>query len=377
MEDNYEQCSACVMDITDPQIIFDENGICNHCKRYAQRMKNDLHTDEKGQVLLEKLILKIKKKNKTKEYDCVVGVSGGVDSTMVAYLAKRKFGLRPLAVHLDNGWNSELAVNNIEKTLKVLGIDLYTHVLNWDEFKSLQLSFLKSSFINAEIPTDHAITALLFQIAAKNGIRYILGGSNIATEGVLPFNWVYDHRDWRLIKSIHKRFERKNLRNYPHYTLSLMFYYIFIKRIKYISLLNFVEYNKNEAIKNISEELGWEYYGGKHYESIYTRFYQGYILPTKYNVDKRKSHLSSLIRSGQMSREEALEELKQPPYPKDLAEEDKLYVAKKFGLTETEFDKLMDLPIKSFKEYPNNHFLFTRFSFLVNLSKKLATCSGT
>jgi hypothetical protein len=156
-----------------------------------------------------------------------------------------------------------------------------------------------------------------------------------------------------------------------------MFYYIFIKRIKYISLLNFVEYNKNEAIKNISEELGWEYYGGKHYESIYTRFYQGYILPTKYNVDKRKSHLSSLIRSGQMSREEALEELKQPPYPKDLAEEDKLYVAKKFGLTETEFDKLMDLPIKSFKEYPNNHFLFTRFSFLVNLSKKLATCSGT
>jgi len=377
MKKEQDICLRCVMDTTDTDINFDENGVCNHCRRYYKRVKNDLHCDVEGRKLLDQLITNMKAKGKNNEYDCVVGVSGGVDSTTVAYLAKTRFGLRPLAVHLDNGWNSELAVSNIENTLNKLGIDLLTHVLDWEEFKDLQMSFLKSSFINAEIPTDHAITSLLFQVAATEYIPYILGGSNIATEGVLPFSWVYDHTDWRLIQGIHKRFGNRKLQTFPHYSLTKMFYYIFVKHIKYIPILNYIEYNKEEAMRTLQKELGWKYYGGKHYESIYTRFYQGYILPQKYNVDKRKAHLSSLIRSGQMTRNEALDELENEPYPMDLMEEDKEYVAKKFCITTEEFDEIMSLPIKEFGDYPNNHFLFSKLSFFVKLAKNWATNNRT
>jgi N-acetyl sugar amidotransferase len=361
------------MDASDPEISFDMAGICNHCVRYEKRVKNELHSGEQGERKLSSLLETIKQKTQNREYDCIIGVSGGVDSTMVAYLAKKRFGLNPLAVHLDNGWNSELAVNNIHKTLELLDIDLYTHVIDWEEFKDLQLSFLKSSFINAEIPTDHAIFALLFQIAAKKKIPYILGGSNIVTEGILASSWVYDHKDWRLIKGIHKKFGSKKLKTYPHYGMLQLFYYVFFKRIKYIPILNFVEYDKNEAMDIIQNELEWVYYGGKHYESIYTRFYQSYILPEKYGVDKRKAHLSTLIMSGQLKREDAIGELQQETYPKDLMEEDKEYVIKKLGLNEDEFNEIMKLPIRSYKEYPNSSFFYQRLSFIVKLAKQLTT----
>ncbi len=367
---NQKICTRCVMDTSDSDIQFDEKGTCNQCRRYEELMRSILCSDEEKHQKLKSLVNKIKEKGKNKEYDCIIGVSGGVDSTMVAYTVK-KLGLRPLAVHVDNGWNSELSVKNIEQTCKVLDIDLYTRVLDWEEFKDLQLSFLKSLFINVEMPTDHAIMAVLFQIADEKKIQYIISGSNLATEGILPNSWVYDIKDWRFIEGIHRKFGKLKLKTFPHYSLIDLFYYLFIKRIKFATILDYIEYNKKDVVKLIEKELGWKYYGGKHYESIYTRFYQGYILPRKFKIDKRRAHLSTLICSGQITREEALEELKKDPYPsKEMMQEDKEYVIKKFGLTGEEFEKIMSQPIKTFKSYPNNSFLFCKLRLPLKIAYK-------
>ena len=372
MERQYQICTRCIMDTTDPEIQFDENGVCSHCRKYDERAKKELHLDEAGQQKLNRIINEIKEKGKNKEYDCLMGVSGGVDSTFALFKA-REFGLRPLAIHLDNGWNTELSVKNIEMLVKKLNVNLFTYVLDWEEFRDLHLSFLKSSIANSEIPTDHAITAILFRMAAEKGIQYIISGSNIVTEAIMPSSWVYDATDWKPIKNIHKTFGKIKLKSFPKLNIFELAYVIFVKRIKYISLLNYFPYNKKEAIQVLQKELGWKYYGGKHYESIYTRFLQGYILPRKYNIDKRKAHFSTLICSGQMTREEALEEMKHDIYPPAVMQEDKGYVIKKLGLTEEEFEKIMSQPIKTFRDYPNNSFFFNKFSFLVKLAKKKAT----
>lgn len=372
MINEYKICTRCIMDTTDPEIQFDENGVCNHCRKYDERASKELYLDETGQQKLDRIINEIKEQGENKEYDCLMGVSGGVDSTFALYKA-RKLGLRPLAVHLDNGWNTELSVKNIEMLVKKLNVNLFTYVLDWEEFKDLHLSFLKSSISNSEIPTDHAITAILFRMAAEKGIQYIISGSNIVTEAIMPSSWMYDATDWKLIKSIHKKFRKIKLKSFPKLNIFEFTYFIFVKRIKYISLLNYLPYNKKEAMQVLQKELGWKYYGGKHYESIYTRFLQGYILPRKYNIDKRKAHFSTLICSGQMTREEALEEMKNDIYPPIVMQEDKEYVIKKLGLTEEEFEKIMSQPIQTFKDYPNNNFLFDKFSFLVKLAKKKAT----
>ncbi len=372
MERQYQICTRCIMDTTDPEIQFDENGVCSHCRKYDERAKKELHLDEAGQQKLNRIINEIKEKGKNKEYDCLMGVSGGVDSTFALFKA-REFGLRPLAIHLDNGWNTELSVKNIEMLVKKLNVNLFTYVLDWEEFRDLHLSFLKSSIANSEIPTDHAITAILFRMAAEKGIQYIISGSNIVTEAIMPSSWVYDATDWKPIKNIHKTFGKIKLKSFPKLNIFELAYVIFVKRIKYISLLNYFPYNKKEAIQVLQKELGWKYYGGKHYESIYTRFLQGYILPRKYNIDKRKAHFSTLICSGQMTRKEALEEMKRDIYPPTIMQEDKGYVIKKLGLTEEEFEKIMSQPIKTFRDYPNNSFFFNKFSFLVKLAKKKAT----
>lgn len=359
MTNDYKICTKCIMDITDPNIQFDENGICNHCQRYFdEKVKERLFSDEAGQQKLNKLVNKIKIKGENKKYDCIIGVSGGVDSTFVAYLVK-KLGLRSLAVHLDNGWNSEIAVNNMKESLKKLNIDLCTVVADWEEFKDLQLSFLKASVPDAEIPTDHGILALLYKVAAKEGIPFIFTGVNVSTEGIHPIRWSYGLWDWKYIKSVHKKFGKVKLKNYPHCSLFGLLYYVFVKKIKRIPILNYMKYVKKEAIKIMEKELGWKYYGGKHYESVYTRFVQACILPRKFNIDKRKSHLSSLICSGQITREEALEEMKHDPYPtEEMMESDKEYVLKKLGFAEEEFDKIMSLSIKTTRDYPSNYWLF-------------------
>jgi N-acetyl sugar amidotransferase len=337
----FKICSRCVMDTAIKVIHFDENGICNYCKDYDYRVATELYKEPERSRRLYLLIDKIKKEGQKKDYDCIIGVSGGVDSSYVAYLVK-KFGLRPLAIHLDNGWNSELAVQNIQQLLKNLNIDLYTHVIEWEEFKDLQKAFIKSSIENLEIPTDHAITALLFKMANKYGLKYILNGSNLVTEGLYG-NSGGSNLDYRLLKDIHKKFGTKKLKTYPSISIWNLAYKIIVKKIKYIPVLNYIDYNKEKAIKLLEKELGWRRYAGKHYESIFTRFFQGYILTNKYNYDKRKVHLSNLIMSKQISRSEALNELNKHPYPnQELLKEDIDFFLKKFNFTKSEFQTIMN-----------------------------------
>jgi len=352
------------MDTSDPEIVFDENGCCNHCSRALKLLDTppiSLSAEEKEKSL-KALVDKIKVKGKNKKYDCIIGVSGGVDSTYAAYLVKKN-GLNPLAVHLDNGWNSRIAVTNIEKTLKKLDIDLYTHVIDWEEFKDLQLSFLKASTPDSEVPSDHAIQALLYETAARYKVQYILAGTNITSESILPKAWSQGHSDWKYIKSVQKKFGTARLKTFPHYGILRLFRNIVVRKIKYISILNYVNYAKEDAKKFLMDELGWEDYGGKHYESVYTHFYQSFILPKKFGFDKRRAHLSSLIMAGQLTREEALEEMKKPAISDEMARSEEEYVINKFNLTRESYDNIMNAPTKSFHDYPSyfNSFYYKLF----------------
>lgn len=364
-------CKQCVMDSTgNPEFTIDANGICNYCHEYKEKEKIRLLPSPEREEALKSIIKSIVDSGKGKSYDCIIGVSGGVDSTYTAYLVK-KLGLRPLAVHFDNGWNSELAVHNIQKVLEVLGIDLYTYVVDWNEFKDLQYSFLKASTPDGEIPTDHAILAILYKIAGKHGIKYIISGNNFKTEGVMPKLWSYGHIDWRYIQSVHKKFGKKRLKTYPHFTVFKFLWYTFFLRIRMISILNYVNYNRTEAMDLLLSELKWQYYGGKHYESTYTKFYQGYILPTKFNIDKRKIHLSALILANEITREQALNELEKPIYPNDQFFSDREYVIKKFRINEEEFNEIINSEPKTFFDYPNDFFIQSFFrKFLGFLRKK-------
>ena len=359
MDRSFKVCSKCIMDTTDPDIEFDQDGICNHCKRYDEIRRTRIIPDDKKSVELAKIVSKIKTAGARQKYDCIIGVSGGVDSTYVAYLVK-ELGLRPLAVHFDNGWNSELAVSNIEKTLKNLDIDLYTYVVDWEEFRDIQLSFLKASTPDAEIPTDHGILAILHKVASDNNVKYILLGHNYSTEAILPLKWGYGYFDARYINDVRKRFGSVRQKTYPMMSLVKFIYYTQVKKIKINPILNYVEYIKSTAVDLIEKKLGLVNYGGKHYESIYTRFFQSYILPRKFNIDKRKAHLSTLINSGQLTREQALVELKEPIFDSKRMQEDKEYVIKKLGLTEGIFEALMEQPIKTFMDYKNIYGLFER-----------------
>jgi N-acetyl sugar amidotransferase len=299
------------------------------------------------------------------EYDCLIGVSGGVDSTYTAYVV-RQMGLRPLAVHFDNGWNSELATSNIERTLRKLNIDLYTFVVDWPEFRDLQLAFLRASTPDGEVPTDHAINALMWKEAARRGIRFVISGLNFATESVTVPHWAYGHIDWRYIKDVHRRFGTVPLRTYPHFSLKELFYINAVRGVRIVSILNYLPYDKKTVLDILENELGWVNYGGKHYESIYTRFYQAYVLPKKFHIDKRYGHLSNLINSGQMSRDQALAEIRRSPCPEEILVRDRPFVIKKLGLTEQQFEDIMALPIRSFRDYRNNYNNVERLRRLAN-----------
>ncbi len=345
------------MDTSDPDIRFDARGVCNHCHDHAKRLKTIEMDPEVREQKLQALVQGIKQDGARNQYDCIVGVSGGLDSTYAALKAKQ-LGLRALAVHIDNGWNSELAVSNIEKFLTALDMDLYTHVLDWEEFKDLQLSFLKSSVVDCEVPTDHALNAGLFQAAAERNIRYIISGANYITEGLMPASWACYKLDVRFIRGIHRQFGRVPLRTFPQLTPLKYLYCAHIKHVERVWLLSYVEYNRNKVMQELEQELGYRYYGGKHYESVYTRFYQGYILPRKFKIDKRRAHLSTLICAGQMTRDEALFEITADPYPtRDALEADRTFVLKKLGLSNDEFEQIMELPIKRSTEYPSIEWL--------------------
>lgn len=366
----YKICERCIMDTSDTEITFDISGVCNHCRRYDSEVDKRVFKGDIAVNELNKLVDEIKRSGKKKEYDCVIGVSGGVDSTYVAYLCK-SLGLNPLAVHFDNGWNSELAVSNIEKTLDKLGIDLYTNVIDWEEFKELQLSFLKASTPDGEIPTDHAIDSFLFKEAEKRNIKYIISGMNFASESISVPAWAYGHSDWKYIRSVHKKFSNKKLSNYPHYSLFDLFKWFVFNRIQIVSILNYIDYDKEEAKKILQKELSWVDYGGKHYESIYTRFFQGYILPKKFNIDKRRAHFSDLINSKQISRANALIEIEKEEYNSKLFSQDYNFVLKKFELSKDEFSEIMSKPILNFKNYPNSFFIIYKLKSILYFLRKM------
>jgi N-acetyl sugar amidotransferase len=366
-------CSRCVMDTTASEIVFDQDGVCNFCHHYDTNLVKDLFSDKDGEERIEKLIEQIKAKGKNRKYDCLIGISGGVDSSYVAYLVKKKYGLRVFAVHLDNGWNSELAVANVEQILKRLDIDLYTYVLDWKEFRDIQISFLKSGISNIEIPTDHAIWALLIKTAAKMNIPYIIAGNNVVTESIMPESWLYGSKDSKLIKAIHNKYGKIKMKTYPRLTTFDYVKYLLVRGIRWVPILNYIPYVKADAKKLLIDELGWRDYGGKHYESIFTRFFHAYYLPNKFGYDLRKSYLSALICSGQITREEAMDELKCPPAKQDMLIADKEYAMKKLGLNDTDFESIMTAPNKTFSDYPNSDGLWKRFANLVRVARNFIT----
>jgi N-acetyl sugar amidotransferase len=350
-DQDYRQCALTVMDnIADPGIRFDENGICNYYHEYKAAAAASVVEGEAGEKKIQELVASIKQAGKGKKYDCLIGLSGGVDSTYVAWLVKQ-LGLRPLAVHLDNGWNSELAVKNIENIISRLGIDLYTLVVNWEEFRDIQLAYLKASVVDIEVVSDHAIFATMYKLAHEHKIGYIISGTNVVTEHIMPTSWLYQKMDFVNLKDIHRQFGKVKLKTYPTLDFKKYVYYSMVLRLNPVSILNYVPYNKKDVKELITKELGWRDYGGKHYESIFTKFYQAYILPEKFKIDKRKAHLSTLICSGQLTKEQALQELEQKLYdPKELAN-DKEYVLKKFGLTADAFDAIMQTPPRAHQEF--------------------------
>ncbi|MBN2425573.1 MAG: N-acetyl sugar amidotransferase [Calditrichaceae bacterium] len=349
------------MDSNIPDITFDSNGICSYCAQHDELEKKYPKGDA-GKKQLDALVRKMKKQGKKHKYDCIVGVSGGADSTFSLYLAV-KLGLRPLAVLFDNGWNSEIAVSNIKNVTDKLGVDLETYVVDWEEFKSILISFLKASVPDTDIPSDIGIKSTLYRTAAENKIGYVITGVNFRTEGIMPRKWSY--MDGRYIKKVHKMFSGTGIKHFPNLTLFDYINYIFIKKIKAIGILRYFDYGKDEIKKIISDELGWRDYGGKHFESIFTRFNQTKIRYDKFGYDMRLIEYAALVRSGYMSRIDALEKLKKPPYTDEQLEDDVNYVIKKLGLTRDEFDYIYNLPPKSYLDYPTYYPLFNKLQPLM------------
>jgi N-acetyl sugar amidotransferase len=340
------------MSTTDPDITFDAEGRCNHCTDYFERLASRTYEAERSERELAAIVGRIKAAGQGNEYDCVVGISGGIDSCYAAYLAK-SIGLRPLTVHMDNGWDSDTAARNIKNVTRTLGIDYQSVVLDWEEFRDLQLAFLRASVAEIETPTDIAIPAALHRVAAQNGVKFILMGGNFVTEGILPRAWHYNARDVRFLRAVHRRFGSGKLRTFPTFGFVKEIYYKFFKGIRLVYLLNLVPYSKRDAMMKL-QELGWEYYGGKHYESKITGFVQSYLLPVKFQIDYRRATLSSQICAGEITREEALEILKTPPFDASRVLEEKAYVAKKFGISVEEMDAILTAPPRPYRNYPNN-----------------------
>jgi N-acetyl sugar amidotransferase len=334
-----QTCTRCIMDTTDPKITFDGKGVCSHCHKAEGLLRSVRFTREESERRLRSIADRIRTGSMGRDYDSIIGLSGGADSSYTAHIA-HQLGLRPLAVHFDNGWNSEIAVSNIKNIVRTFGWDLVTYVINWEEFRDIQRAFFCASVIDIEMITDHAIMAAMFRIAREHHIRFILSGQNYATEHCMPKSWIWNKQDLRNLKTIHKRFGEAPLKTFPMMSTWRLLVY---RRLffEYVLPLNNINYRKQEAIEELKREVGWRDYGGKHFESVFTKFYQAYILPRKFGVDKRKPHLSALIRNGEITRDQALEELGRPYCDPVELERDREYVLKKLGFSEAEFDAMM------------------------------------
>ena len=371
MPESYRVCSRCVMDTSAGGINFDDDGTCNFCTDFLQKSphllsETDFEIDTKRKLFLEQ----VKADGIGKQYDCIVGVSGGVDSSWALHLV-REAGLRPLAVHMDNGWNSELAVANIKNLVTKLEVDLFTYVIDWSEYRGLMQAFFEADVIDVELLYDNAMLAVNYQQANKYNLKYILSGSNNATEGMaIPSNWNWFKYDKRNIKNILKTFgSGQTIKSFPAIGTMDFIYYKIIKKINWINFLDYYNYVKNDALDYLEENYGYQRYPYKHYESVFTRFYQGYLLPKKFNVDKRKVHLSTLVMSGQMTREEALLDLQELPYPNPQDCDDDLeYFLKKMGWSHDGLDAYIQRAAKSHADYGTEK---KRWDFALGTFKQL------
>jgi len=344
-------CARCIMDDTVKGISFDENGVCTFCQIHDE-LEASFPMNNETPRKLQELVNQIKKDGKNKKYDCVLGVSGGRDSTYTLYSAV-KLGLRPLAVHFDNGWNSDLAVQNIKNACKKLNVDLYTHVADWEEYKDLQRAFLSSSTPDAEVPTDWVIFSVLFREAAREGVKYIIHGHSFRTEGTTPLTWTY--MDGKYVNFIHKKFGKLKIKSFPVMSMVDYLYYTFVRSIRQVRMLYYLPYNEEEILDKLTREVGWQSYGGKHHESKYTGFFQSFILTRKFNIDKRKLHYSALLRNGQLTRDEALAKVQKDPY--DGGKETLDYCLKKLDYTHNEFEAIMNEKPKLFLDYESYYSL--------------------
>ncbi|MEE1867161.1 N-acetyl sugar amidotransferase [Pseudomonas auratipiscis] len=349
---SYKVCSRCVMDTSDPGIVFDGAGVCNHCLEFESVTKKNWFPNEEGAARWTKVVEQIKAAGKGQEYDCILGLSGGVDSSYLAIKVK-DWGLRPLVVHVDAGWNSELAVANIEALVKHCEYDLHTHVVDWEDMRDLHLAYLKAGISNQDVPQDHIFFASLYHFATKNGIKYILSGGNISTEGIFPRTWHGTAMDAINLKAIHRRYGERKLRNYK--TISFFDYYFWypiVKKMRTVRPLDFMPYDKGQALQELERTVGYKAYARKHGESQFTKLFQNYYLPTKFGFDKRLPHLSSLIVSGQMTRDEAVAKLAEPLYDLDELEIDIAYFCKKLKISRVQFDDFMKAPIHNYTDFP-------------------------
>ena len=353
MNENYRMCTNCVMDTTDSKITFDSDGVCDHCRTYYSEILPNWHTDERGERALRKDLERIKKEGSGRDFDCIIGMSGGSDSSYLTYIAREKFGLRPLVYHVDAGWNSQIAVNNIEKLVDKLGLDLYTEVIDWEEMKDLQLAFFKAGVPHIDTPQDHAFFAMMYRFAEKYDVKYILTGANYSTECIRnPIEWMYYQSDSIQLRDIHRRFGTRPLVRFPLTTILRHKVYLrYLKGIRVIAPLNYIPYHKAEAMDFLEKNFGWQKYPQKHFESRFTKFYESYWLFKKFGYDTRKVQYSSLILTGQMSRDDALERLNNPPYDEDTISQEFEYVAAKLGITVQELQGYMDAPNKSYRDY--------------------------
>lgn len=357
---NYQICSNCVMDTSDSKINFDDNGECDHCNGFKKDVLPNWHPDDTGKAIFRNTVEKIKKAGKGKPFDCIMGMSGGLDSSYLLHLAVTEFDLRPLVFHVDGGWNTDIAVNNIQVLVDKLGLDLYTEVIRWDEMRDFQLAFFKSGVPHLDIPQDHAFVATLYHFADKHNIKYIMNGGNFATECVRnPLDWLYYGTDMAQIRDIHKQFGTRPLNTYPF--SSVLFHKVYLRYLRGVQVvkpLNYLPYTKELAIETLSKNYGWRPYPQKHFESRFTRFYEGYWLPTRFGYDTRRVQYSSLILTGQMTREEALAKLEKPAYDLATLDEDFEYIATKLGISVEELRRYHQMPIKSYRDYKNQQWLF-------------------
>ena len=357
---SYRICTNCVMDTSDAAISFDHDGVCDHCRTFHTKIKPNWHTDERGKAKLDKLTAAIKAAGAGREFDCIIGVSGGIDSSYLAYVAKTEMGLRPLVFHVDAGWNSQEAVNNIEKLIEHLELDLYTHVIDWEEMRDLQLAFFKAGVPHIDTPQDHAFFATMYKFALENKVKYILTGGNYSTECVRnPIEWMYYQSDSIQLNDIHRRFGTRPLTKYP--TTSILhhkLYLPYVKKIRAVRPLDMVPYSKDAAIALLKDKIGWQPYPQKHFESRFTRFYEGYWLPEKFGYDTRRVQYSSLILTGQMTRAEAIEKLKRPAYDTESIAHDFEFIATKLGISVAELRGYFSAPNKTYRDYRSQQALY-------------------